>query len=93
MAEIGADTPTFFQTRANTNEMMAAVSERRAKIRMAGMITVPMVLCLIVLAAPLAVAVCAVFAAWAERRLGSAQAYRLNAMAGDGFDDDSGLFQ
>jgi hypothetical protein len=72
---------------------MAAVSERRTKIRMAGMITVPVVLCLIVLAAPLAVAVFAVFAAWAERRPGSAQAYWLNAMAGDGFDDDSGLFQ
>ncbi|MGA3141036.1 MAG: hypothetical protein ABSD09_19495, partial [Xanthobacteraceae bacterium] len=60
------------------------------------MITVPMVLCLIVLAAPLAVAVFAVFAAWAERRPGPAEAYRLNAMAGDGFadvDDDSGLFQ
>ena len=96
MADIGGQSSTLFQTPANTNEVMAAVSERRAKIRMAGMIAVPVVPCLIVLATPLAVAVFAVFAAWAERRPGPAEAYRLNAMAGDGFadvDDDSGLFQ
>ena len=96
MADIGGQSSTLFQTPANTNEVMAAVSERRAKIRMAGMIAVPVVPCLIVLATPLAVAVFAVFTAWAERRPGSAQADRLNAMAGDGFadvDDDGGLFQ
>jgi hypothetical protein len=50
-------------------------------------------LCLIVLAMPFAVAVCA---AWAERRKIFAKAYRLNTIVGDGFadvDDDSTLFQ
>jgi hypothetical protein len=48
MADIGGQSSTLVQTPANTNEVMAAVSERRAKIRMAGMIAVPVVLCLIV---------------------------------------------
>jgi len=56
----------------------------------------PAILCLIVLAMPLAVAVSAVFAAWAERRPVSANPDRLNATAGDGFadiEDDGELFR
>jgi hypothetical protein len=52
----------------------------------------PAFLCLIVLAMPLAIAL----VAWAERRVGSANAHQLNAMAGDDvadFDDDSTLFR
>src|ERR1700721_559375 len=43
----------------------------------------PGILCLIVLAMPLAVAVSAAFSAWAEWQPRSARQYRLNAMAGD----------
>jgi hypothetical protein len=56
----------------------------------------PTILCLIVLAMPLAVAVSAAFSAWAERQPVSANADRPNAMAGDGFadiDDESELFR
>jgi hypothetical protein len=51
----------------------------------------PAILCLIVLAMPLAVAVFAAFAAWAERRAVSPKAYRLNA--GDVADVDDPLFR
>jgi hypothetical protein len=56
----------------------------------------PVVLALIVLAMPLTIAVLAALSAWTERRPGSAKAYRLDALAGDGVadvDDDSTLFQ
>jgi hypothetical protein len=51
----------------------------------------PVFLCLIVLAMPLAIAA---LAAWAERRQGSTKADRLNAPAGVAdVDDDSTLFR
>jgi hypothetical protein len=57
---------------------------------------IPVILCLIVLAMPFAIAAFAAFAASAVRRPVSAQSYRLNATAGDGvadIDDDCTLYQ
>jgi hypothetical protein len=58
----------------------------------------PIVLCLIILAMPFAIAVCAAasFAAWAEPRPVSAKAYWRRAEVGDGVvdvDDDGTLFR
>jgi hypothetical protein len=56
----------------------------------------PAILCLTVLAMPLIIAVFAAFAAWAERRSASANAYLLHVIASDDIadvDGDSTLFR
>jgi hypothetical protein len=54
---------------------------------------VPMILCLIVCAMPLAIGVFAAFNAWSERRAISTKRHRLNAADAAGLDDDDTIFR